>query len=136
MKIFAAIFVNAFLIFVGFTLLLLSGYSDKPASLGWIGGGRLFDFKSWLYLSAFLSLVACIPVGVINGLIFGGVKNNILTAVLSAVGLSLFPAIFFLNLTEHSGDFPWNYVIIFFIVCCLCNVATVYILKWKFSDSL
>jgi hypothetical protein len=137
MKILTAVFVNALLSFIGFTLLLLSGYRDEPGSLGWIGGGKLFDFKHWFYFSMALSVIACIPVGLINGFILGSIKNSLIASILLAFGCGLLLAIFILNNTYYLQDFPRKLIpiTIFFVVCSLCNIATVYLLKWKFPNS-
>jgi hypothetical protein len=137
MKILMAILVNSFFSFLGFVLFLCL-IPQGESSGGWIGGRMFSNFKDWLYLSAFLSIFACVPVGLVNGFILGSFKNNLLVAVLLAVGYSFTLTIFLLSNTHYLEDFPKMliYVAIFFAVCCLCNIATVYLLKWKFPNSL
>jgi hypothetical protein len=133
MKIFVAMLLNVFFSFLGFTLFLVSGYNEKPTSFGWIGGGKLFDLEHWIYFSMFLSIFAAIPVGLFNGLILAEVKNNLLTALSLALMLSIL--LTFLAINASSSFKNLGEITLLFVICSLCNVATVYILKWKFPNS-
>ncbi len=137
MRILMAILMNWFFTFLGFVLFLCL-MPQGESSGGWIGGKMFGNFRDWLYLSAFLSIFASVPVGLINGVILGSVKNNLLFAVLLAFGYSLTVIIFLLCNTYYLDDLPKKstYIVIFFAVCCLSNIATACLLNWKFPNSL
>jgi hypothetical protein len=133
MKIIVAVISNVFFSFSGFVLFLclMSQIMPRGESGGWIGGGNMFTSNDLFKLIIFFSAVACIPIGLVNGLIIGFI-NKIFTAVLLASGLSLLFAPFFTNSTSSLKEL--GYMAIFFIICSLCNIATVGLLKWKFPD--
>jgi hypothetical protein len=134
MKIFVAILVNALFSFFGFVLFLCL-MPQGQSSGGWIGGGNMFgSFRDIIKLYAFFSVLACVPVGLVNGLILGGIINNLLVAVLLAFVLSLLFAPLFGNTPMTTKDL--SDITIFFVICSACNIATGYLLKWKFPDSL
>jgi hypothetical protein len=136
MKILMAILVNSFFSFLGFVLFLIL---FRPRE-GWMATS-LYD---WLKISAVISLFVSIPVGIINGWILEVVKNSVIAAILLALCMSLLLAVFLLNAVEYNqlGIYREDIVKIFvpaaslFTICLICNIATVYLLKWKFPNSL
>src|SRR5690349_11824058 len=88
-KILTAIVVNSFFTFLCFISVLCFPFgkngSGGESSGGWIGLTIFNNYKDWVHFAIILSLIACIPFGIINGFILGAVKNTVIVPVLMSI---------------------------------------------------